>query len=97
MLRRLVRACLAIVGLAVFAAGPANAKVEDDTIYLGAAISLTGKYAANGEHTQRGYDLAVKMINDAGGVTVDGKQYQLASSTTMTSRHRPAAPSLPSA
>ncbi len=78
MLRRLVRACLAIVGLAVFAAGPANAKVEDDTIYLGAAISLTGKYAANGEHTQRGYDLAVKMINDAGGVTVDGKQYQLA-------------------
>lgn len=78
MLGRLMRACLAVLGLAVFAAGPASAKVEGDTIYLGAAISLTGKYAANGEHTQRGYDLAVKMINDAGGVTVDGKQYKLA-------------------
>jgi branched-chain amino acid transport system substrate-binding protein len=78
MLGRFVRACLAIAGLAAFAAAPANAKVEGDTIYLGAAISLTGKYAANGEHTQRGYDLAVKMINDAGGVTVDGKQYKLA-------------------
>ena len=78
MLGRFVRACLAIAGLAAFAAAPAHAKVEGDTIYLGAAISLTGKYAANGEHTQRGYDLAVKMINDAGGVTVDGKQYKLA-------------------
>ena len=78
MLGRFVRACLAIAGIAAFAAAPANAKVEGDTIYLGAAISLTGKYAANGEHTQRGYDLAVKMINDAGGVTVDGKQYKLA-------------------
>jgi len=78
MLGRLTRACLAILGLAVFAAGPASAKVEGDTIYLGAAISLTGKYAANGEHTQRGYDLAVQKINEAGGVTVDGKQYKLA-------------------
>ncbi len=78
MLGRLLRTCLAVLGLAALAAGPANAKVEGDTIYLGAAISLTGKYAANGEHTQRGYDLAVKMINDAGGVTVDGKQYKLA-------------------
>jgi len=78
MLGRLTRACLAILGLAVFAAGPASAKVEGDTIYLGAAISLTGKYAANGEHTQRGYDLAVQKINEAGGVMVDGKQYKLA-------------------
>lgn len=78
MLGRFVKACLALAGLAAFAAAPAHAKVEGDTIYLGAAISLTGKYAANGEHTQRGYDLAVKMINDAGGVTVDGTSYKLA-------------------
>ena len=78
MLGRFVKACLGLAGLAAFAATPAHAKVEGDTIYLGAAISLTGKYAANGEHTQRGYDLAVKMINDAGGVTVDGTSYKLA-------------------
>ena len=41
--------------------GPATtalAKVEGDTIILGSAISLTGKYATNGLHTQRGYDYA---------------------------------------
>jgi len=57
--------------------GNALAKVEGDTIILGSSISLTGKYATNGLHTQRGYDYAVKMINDNGGVTVDGKSYQL--------------------
>ena len=54
------------------------AKVEGDTIILGSAISLTGKYATNGLHTQRGYDYAVKVINEKGGVTVGGKSYQLA-------------------
>jgi branched-chain amino acid transport system substrate-binding protein len=39
---------------------------------------LTGKYATNGLHTQRGYDYAVKVINEKGGVTVNGKSYQLA-------------------
>ena len=56
----------------------AFAKVEGDTIILGSAISLTGKYATNGLHTQRGYDYAVKVINEKGGVTVNGKSYQLA-------------------
>ena len=36
------------------AAAPAMAKVEGDTIILGSSISLTGKYATNGLHTQRG-------------------------------------------
>ena len=53
------------------------AKVVGDKIVLGAAVSLTGKYATNGEHTQRGYDLGVKIINEAGGVKVGGKTYQL--------------------
>ncbi|WP_159587261.1 amino acid ABC transporter substrate-binding protein [Chelativorans xinjiangense] len=48
-----------------------------DTITLGAAVSLTGKYTTNGEHTQRGYDLAVDKINGAGGVTVGDKAYTL--------------------
>ena len=52
------RGALAL-GLAAMAIAPASAKVEGDTVYLGAAISLTGKYSTNGEHTQRGYDLAV--------------------------------------
>jgi branched-chain amino acid transport system substrate-binding protein len=64
--------------LAVSVAGTALAKVEGDTIILGSSISLTGKYATNGLHTQRGYDYAVKVINEAGGVKVGGKSYKLA-------------------
>ena len=64
--------------LAVTLATPAMARVDGDTITLGSSISLTGKYATNGLHTQRGYDYAVKVINEAGGVKVGGKSYKLA-------------------
>ena len=77
-----LRSYMAIAGaVALTVAGvsaPANAKVEGDTIILGSSISLTGKYATNGLHTQRGYDYAAKVINEAGGVTVGGKSYKLA-------------------
>jgi branched-chain amino acid transport system substrate-binding protein len=44
-------------------------------IVLGAALSLTGKYAPNGKNTQDGYEYAVKRVKEAGGVKVDGKCY----------------------
>ena len=56
----------------------ASAGVEGDTITLGSAISLSGKYSTSGLHTQRGYDFAVDRINSRGGVTVGGKSYKLA-------------------
>jgi branched-chain amino acid transport system substrate-binding protein len=55
----------------------AGAATAQDVITLGAAVSLTGKYTTNGENTQRGYDLAVQKINEAGGVKVGDKTYQL--------------------
>jgi len=55
---------------------PLSAKVEGDTIILGAAVSLTGKYSTNGEHTKNGYNMAVQRINDMGGVKVNGKSYK---------------------
>jgi len=48
-----------------------------DTITLGSANSLTGKYSSNGVDTQNGYDLAVKVINDKGGVKIGDKTYKL--------------------
>ena len=69
---------VAAAALAVTLATPALARVDGDTITLGSSISLTGKYATNGLHTQRGYDYAVKVINEAGGVKVGGKSYKLA-------------------
>jgi branched-chain amino acid transport system substrate-binding protein len=64
------------VGVAGFAGG-AMAKVEGDTIVIGSSLSLTGKYSTNGFHTQKGYDFAVKRINDTGGVKVGGKSYKM--------------------
>lgn len=76
-----IRSLMTIASMAtlisVGAIQTAQAKVEGDTITLGSSISLTGKYATNGLHTQRGYDYAVKVINEAGGVNVDGKSYKL--------------------
>jgi hypothetical protein len=56
--------------LAVFGAKTALC-AEDVT--LGATVSLTGKYALNGVNTKNGYDLAIRQINDKGGVKIGGK------------------------
>ncbi len=66
-----------MTAVCIAAAGPAAAKVEGDTIVLGAALSFTGKYSTNGKHTKNGYELAVKRINEMGGVKVAGKSYKL--------------------
>ncbi len=65
-------AAVLVLGLA----GPAQAKVEGDTIILGSAISFTGKYSTNGIHASNGYNIAVKRINESGGVVVGGKSYK---------------------
>ena len=78
-LRRTLLSTIA-VGVAAFAinaATPAFAKVEGDTIVLGSAISFTGKYSTNGIHAKNGYNIAVKRINEMGGVKVNGKAYKL--------------------
>lgn len=66
-----------LTAAALAAVLPQMASAED-VITLGAAVSITGKYSTNGKNTQDGYDLAVKMINDNGGVDVGGKKYKLA-------------------
>ena len=74
-----MRLSKAIAGIAVGALALAAsavttpAKVEGNKIILGSAISFTGKYSTNGIHASNGYNLAVKVINAAGGVTVGGK------------------------
>lgn len=72
-LRHAASSALVAAGIAVAAAG-AQAQ---DKITLGSAISLTGKYSTNGEHTKNGYDLAVERINENGGVKVGDKTYEL--------------------
>jgi len=77
-------------------AGASSGKVEGDTVVLGAAVSLTGKYSVNGKNTKDGYDLAVKRINEMGGVKVGGKSYKLKSgSSARTACNSCSAPTAP--
>ena len=76
---RKVLACRAgalALGTAFLVAGTIGVQAEEcETITLGAAISLTGKYATNGYHTQNGYEFAIEKIKENGGVQVGGKCY----------------------
>jgi branched-chain amino acid transport system substrate-binding protein len=61
-------------GLLVLASFSASAA---DTIVFGAAISLTGKTAKEGEYTRDGYQFAIDTLNQGGGIKVGGKQYKV--------------------
>jgi branched-chain amino acid transport system substrate-binding protein len=76
-MKSILAATAVAAGLGLALAGSAPAMADDDTIVLGSAISLTGKYSSNGIDSQNGYDLAVKTINEKGGVKVGGKTYKL--------------------
>ena len=68
--------CL-FAALILAATGLGVATPRDDVIVLGAAVSLTGKYAQNGINTKNGYDLAARKINDKGGIKIGGKDYKI--------------------
>ena len=74
---RRVQPSLAIAIICTFLCAPPGLALAGDIISLGALISQTGKHALNGDNTKKGYDLAVKRINETGGVEIDGKRYQL--------------------
>ena len=63
------------VGMCMAVAGVAQA--QDDSITLGAAVSITGKYSTNGKNTLDGYQLAASRINEMGGIKVGAKTYKL--------------------
>jgi len=73
----LIALVVAVAAVGLVFASPAVAKVEGDTIVFGAAVSFTGKYSTNGKHTKNGYDLAVKRLNEMGGVKVGNKTYKI--------------------
>jgi branched-chain amino acid transport system substrate-binding protein len=63
-----------LFGVLSLAGSPAGAE-QCGEIVLGAALSETGKYAANGKNTKDGYEFAVKRIKETGGVTIAAKCY----------------------
>ena len=67
----LVAFCAAIIATAPIVAA------ADHVIILGAALSLSGKYALSGAHTKNGYNLALRRLNKRGGVAIAGTPYEL--------------------
>jgi branched-chain amino acid transport system substrate-binding protein len=57
--------------------GSAQSDAGSNTLRLGAAVSLTGQLAREGNLTKEGYQLCQSKINDAGGVPVGGKKLTL--------------------
>lgn len=60
---------------ALMASTAISAAADCESITLGSAISLTGKYATNGVHAKNGYEFAIKKIAENGGVQFGGKCY----------------------
>ena len=51
---------------------------DENTIYFGVNYELTGANPIIGESAIKGIDMALKKINEAGGVTINGTAYKLA-------------------
>ncbi len=70
---------LAIVSMLLLAAcgGPSGGAASSDTITFGAAISITGKTAKEGEYTRDGYQFYEDTINQQGGIKVGDKTYKV--------------------
>ncbi len=64
-----------IAGVAMLFSQASLAASDCGDIIIGSAISLTGKYAANGVHAKNGYEYAISKIKEKGGVQVGGKCY----------------------
>jgi branched-chain amino acid transport system substrate-binding protein len=66
----------AIVVFVLAVVAPMSA-IADDTLRLGGVFSLTGKLTSLGQSGAVAAKLAVKEINDRGGITVGGKPYRV--------------------
>jgi branched-chain amino acid transport system substrate-binding protein len=73
-LRTIVWIALVVV---VFSILPESLRAaSEDTIVFGAAISMTGKTAKEGEYTRDGYQFAIDTVNQKGGIKIGGKSYK---------------------
>ena len=64
-----------MTGIAMLFSQASLAMSDCGEIVIGSAISLTGKYATNGVHAQRGYEYAISKIKEKGGVKIGDKCY----------------------
>lgn len=62
---------------ALAAAGCGDRARDDDTLRIGAIVEMTGEMPAVGASSRNAAELAVSVLNAAGGITVAGKVYKI--------------------
>ncbi|WP_084174904.1 amino acid ABC transporter substrate-binding protein [Afifella pfennigii] len=68
---------LTALALLAGAAGLTQSAAAQETMKVGAPLPLTGALSPEGLKQQRGYDLWAKTVNEAGGITVGNKTYNV--------------------
>src|SRR5215470_14665133 len=68
----LVAGCVALFASVIPAAAQAG-----DSIVLGVVMPISGREGKPGQYQKEGIELAIKQINDNGGIPVKGKKYQI--------------------
>src|ERR1051326_3204415 len=63
---------LVFASLALYSV-PASAAAADDTITIGVVLPTTGSESKPGQYQKEGIELAIKQINDAGGIMIKSK------------------------
>ncbi len=76
-LRRWLAVTLLFGGFMAFFAGSSGASSADDAITVGVVLPITGKEGNPGQYQKEGIELAIKQINDAGGIFVKDKGKKL--------------------
>lgn len=75
--RRRTALALLLGGMAALFAGSTPALAADDTINIGVVLPTTGSESKPGTYQKEGIELAIKQINDAGGIMVKSKGKKL--------------------
>src|SRR5659263_687029 len=68
--------CVLLLGLTGIVGCTTTTPIEN-TITIGAAVSLTGKTAYEGKLVQDGYVVWENWVNSHGGITAGGKNYKV--------------------
>src|SRR6478609_11367795 len=76
-IRRTTILVLAFGAIVTLGAGSGRAVAADDTIKIGVVLPTTGSESKPGQYQKEGIELAIKQINDAGGIMVKSKGKKL--------------------
>lgn len=78
MKKRFVFIMSIMVGCTCALIGPLEARAQGgDTINIGVVLPISGPESKSGQYQKEGVELAIKQINDKGGLSIKGKKYQI--------------------